>query len=113
ERNYAMVVGGPTLDLRGLGESGGGGQVNLWLGAGGAEVLLPTDAPVRVQVSGVGYGVDLHPDDDADDSLGGVLGTTTVENRAARSADAADITTTHVWVVGGGVDVPRGLAVDQ
>ncbi|WP_142347865.1 hypothetical protein, partial [Bacillus toyonensis] len=67
--------------------------MNLWLGAGGAEVLLPTDAPVRVQVSGVGYGVDLHPDDDADDSLGGVLGTTTVENRAARSADAADITT--------------------
>jgi phage shock protein PspC (stress-responsive transcriptional regulator) len=113
ERNYAMVVGGPTLDLRGLGESDGGGQVNLWLGAGGAEVLLPTDAPVRVQVSGVGYGVDLHPDDDADDSLGGVLGTTTVENRAARSADAADITTVHVWVVGGGVDVPRGLAVDQ
>jgi len=113
ERNYAMVVGGPTLDLRGLGESDGGGRVNLWLGAGGAEVLLPTDAPVRVQVSGVGYGVDLHPDDDADDSLGGVLGTTTVENRAARSADAADITTVHVWVVGGGVDVPRGLAVDQ
>lgn len=113
ERNYAMVVGGPTLDLRGLGESDGGGKVNLWLGAGGAEVLLPTDAPVRVQVSGIGYGVDLHPEDDADDSLGGVLGTTTVENRAARSADAADITTVHVWVVGGGVDVPRGLAVDQ
>ncbi|OII22254.1 PspC domain-containing protein [Curtobacterium sp. MCBA15_013] len=113
ERNYAMVVGGPTLDLRGLDETDGGGTVNLWLGAGGAEVQLPTDAPVRVRVSGVGYGVELRPDDDADDSLGGALGTTTVENRAARSADAAETTTVHVWVIGGGVDVPRAVTVDQ
>ncbi|WIB78486.1 PspC domain-containing protein [Curtobacterium sp. MCPF17_002] len=116
ERNYAMVVGGPTLDLRGLGESDGGGRVNLWLGAGGATVLLPTDAPVRVQVSGVGYGVDTDAGDSGDsgdDAQGGVLGTTTVENRAARTATAADTTTVHVWVLGGGVDVPRGLTVNE
>ena len=113
ERNYAMVVGGPTLDLRALEESDGGGRVNLWLGAGGATVLLPTDAPVRVQVSGIGYGVDTEPDRSGDDSVGGVLGTTTVENRAARDAAASDTTTVHVWVVGGGVEVPRAVPVDQ
>ena len=113
ERDYAMVVGGPTLDLRSLDEADGGGRVDLWLGAGGATVQLPTDAPVRVEVSGVGYGVDLDPGDDSDDGLGGFLGTTTVENRAARSASAADTTTVHVWVLGGGVDVPRAVPVDQ
>ncbi|WP_166645547.1 PspC domain-containing protein [Curtobacterium flaccumfaciens] len=113
ERNYAMVVGGPTLDLRALDESDGGGRVNLWLGAGGATVLLPTDAPVRVQVSGIGYGVETEPDRSGEDSLGGVLGTTTVENRAARTAAADDTTTVHVWVLGGGVDVPRSVPVDQ
>ena len=113
ERNYAMVVGGPTLDLRALEESDGGGRVNLWLGAGGATVLLPTDAPVRVQVSGIGYGVETEPDRSGEDSLGGVLGTTTVENRAARTAATDDTTTVHVWVLGGGVDVPRSVPVDQ
>ncbi|ROS74857.1 phage shock protein C (PspC) family protein [Curtobacterium sp. PhB130] len=117
ERNYAMLVGGPTLDLRGLDEADGGGRVTLWLGAGGAEVLLPADAPVRVHVSGVGYGVDTDTDTDTDgdgdDDLGGVLGTTTVENRAARTAAAADVTTVQVWIVGGGVDVPRAVRVDQ
>ncbi|WP_186377052.1 PspC domain-containing protein [Curtobacterium pusillum] len=113
ERNYAMVVGGPTLDLRGLDEADGGGRVNLWLGAGGAEVRLPTDAPVRVEVSGVGYGVDVTPGDDDDDGQGGVLGTTLVENRAARTASAAETTTVHVWVLGGGVTVPRAVFVNE
>jgi phage shock protein PspC (stress-responsive transcriptional regulator) len=121
ERNYAMVVGGPTLDLRALDEADGGGRVNLWLGAGGATVLLPTDAPVRVEVSGVGYGVDTSAGasgdsgsgESGDDGRGGVLGTTTVENRAARTASAADVTTVTVRVIGGGVDVPRAVSVHE
>jgi phage shock protein PspC (stress-responsive transcriptional regulator) len=119
ERNYAMVVGGPTLDLRALDEADGGGRVNLWLGAGGATVLLPTDAPVRVEVSGVGYGVDTSaagagdPEGAGDDGLGGVLGTTTVENRAARTASAEDTTIVHVRVIGGGVDVPRAVSAHE
>lgn len=114
ERNYAMLVGGPTLDLRGLDETDAGGDVNLWLGAGGAEVLLPSDVPVRVEVSGVGYGVDT--DGDAgDDGSGGLFSTTTVENRAARSAgaDADRTTTVHLWILGGAADVPRALTVDE
>ncbi|MBF4604790.1 PspC domain-containing protein [Curtobacterium sp. VKM Ac-2884] len=114
ERNYAMLVGGPTLDLRGLDETDAGGDVNLWLGAGGAEVLLPTDVPVRVEVSGVGYGVDTDGDD-GDDGSGGLFSTTTVENRAARSAgaDAGGTTTVHVWILGGAADVPRALTVNE
>lgn len=119
ERNYAMLVGGPTLDLRGLDESESGGDVNLWLGAGGAEVLLPTDVPVRVEVSGVGYGVDTDAsgspgdsDDDGDGS-GGVFGTTTLENRAARSADASETTTVHLWILGGAAEVPGALTVSE
>lgn len=109
ERNYAMVVGGPTLDLRRLEAADGGGSVGLWLGAGGATVLLPTDAPVRVQVSGVGYGVDTGRGDD--DGSGGVLGTTVLENRAARTAPAREVTEVHVWVVGGAADVPQALTI--
>jgi phage shock protein PspC (stress-responsive transcriptional regulator) len=106
-RNYAMGVGGPTLDLRDLTTGHGGGDVGLWLGAGGATVLLPDDAPVRVQVSGVGYGVSTGPG--TEDGDGGVLSTTTVENTAARTAPSREITDVHVWVVGGGVDVPHAV----
>ncbi|PZF30577.1 hypothetical protein DEJ35_09065 [Curtobacterium sp. MCPF17_051] len=111
ERDFAMLAGGPTLDLRGLEPSAVGGDVHLWLGAGGAEVLLPTDLPVRVEVSGVGYGIDTGGGDD--DGAGGVLRTTTLENRAARTADADETTTVHLWVLGGGVEVPRAFTVGE
>jgi phage shock protein PspC (stress-responsive transcriptional regulator) len=111
ERDFAMLAGGPTLDLRELEPSAVGGDVSLWLGAGGAEVLLPTDLPVRVEVSGVGYGVDTGVGDD--DGTGGVLRTTTLENRAARTADADETTTVHLWILGGGVDVPRAITVGE
>jgi phage shock protein PspC (stress-responsive transcriptional regulator) len=110
ERDYAMVVGGPTLDLRQLDAADGGGSVGLWLGAGGATVLLPTDAPVRVQVSGVGYGVATGHGDD--DGTGGVLGTTVLENRAARAPGARDTTEVHVWMLGGGADLPNAVTVE-
>ena len=112
DRNFAMLAGGPTLDLRGLEPSASGGDVTLWLGAGGADVLLPTDLPVRVEVSGVGYGVDTGGGDDGADT-GGVLRTTTLENRAARTADADETTTVHLWILGGGVDVPRAITVGE
>ncbi|MBT1546671.1 PspC domain-containing protein [Curtobacterium aurantiacum] len=112
ERNFAMLAGGPTLDLRGLEPTAAGGDVNLWLGAGGAEVLLPTDLPVRVEVSGVGYGVDTGGAEDGE-GTGGVLRTTTLENRAARTADADETTTVHLWILGGGVEVPRAITVGE
>ncbi|WP_175475009.1 PspC domain-containing protein [Curtobacterium sp. MCBA15_005] len=111
ERDFAMLAGGPTLDLRELEPSAVGGDVSLWLGAGGAEVLLPTDLPVRVEVSGVGYGIDTGGGDD--DGTGGVLRTTTLENRAARTADADETTTVHLWILGGGVEVPRAMTVGE
>jgi phage shock protein PspC (stress-responsive transcriptional regulator) len=102
--DYATGVGSTTIDLRDLRSGEAGGHVNLWVGAGSTIVRMPSSLPVRVEVSGVGYGIGAS---NADDSTGGVLSTTTLENDAARSGSGGRTTDVHVWVIGGSVDVPN------
>ncbi|WP_193636231.1 PspC domain-containing protein [Brachybacterium subflavum] len=101
---FAMIAGSPGLDLRDLSPADRGGDVEMWLGAGTTQVLLPDDAPVRVEVDGLVAGVRT-PDTRDSQPDGTLLASTELENPAARTADDEDITTVHVRVLFGTADI--------
>ncbi|MCG7307898.1 PspC domain-containing protein, partial [Brachybacterium sp. ACRRE] len=101
---FAMIAGSPGLDLRDLSPADRGGDVEMWLGAGTTQVLLPEDAPVRVEVDGLVAGVRT-PDARDSQPDGTLLASTELENPAARTADEQDITTVHVRVLFGTADI--------
>lgn len=101
---FAMIAGSPGLDLRDLSPTDRGGDVEMWLGAGTTQVLLPEDAPVRVEVDGLVAGVRT-PDTRDSQPDGTLLASTELENPAARTADEQDITTVHVRVLFGTADI--------
>lgn len=101
---FAMIAGSPALDLRDLSTADHGGDVEMWLGAGTAQVIVPEDAPVRVEVDGLVAGVHTPDTRDAQPD-GTLLASTELENPAARGADEDDITTVHVRVLFGTADI--------
>jgi phage shock protein PspC (stress-responsive transcriptional regulator) len=101
---FAMIAGSPALDLRDLSTADHGGDVEMWLGAGTAQVIVPEDAPVRVEVDGLVAGVHTPDTHDAQPD-GTLLASTELENPAARGADEDDITTVHVRVLFGTADI--------
>ena len=68
---YAVLAGRPTLDLSGLeaAADSDGHTVDVWLGFGATELLLPTDQPVVVQAHALIGGVDYAGTADDDGGL--------------------------------------------
>ncbi|MFC0673365.1 PspC domain-containing protein [Brachybacterium hainanense] len=100
---FAMIAGSPTLDLTGITDRSPE-QVEMWLGAGSAHVLLPADEPVRVEVDGLVTGIEAPEGQDSRGS-GTLLASSTIESPAARSAAEEDITTVHVRMLLGSADI--------
>lgn len=105
EASYVMFAGSPTLDLRELPASDG--DVDMWLAFGTTDILLPDDTPVRVEVSGLINTLDVSGRSGDDDDHNGILNRTIIENDAAKTATADEITTVHAWVFIGSTDIER------
>jgi phage shock protein PspC (stress-responsive transcriptional regulator) len=63
---YAVIAGQPTIDLTSLGEGDGFRTIDVWLGFGQTELILPTDRSVRVETNAVIGGVDYGDGSTAD-----------------------------------------------
>jgi phage shock protein PspC (stress-responsive transcriptional regulator) len=81
-----------------------GGEIDLWLGAGSARVILPDDVPIQVEVSGMVTGVDSS-DTDLVRPGNTLLTSSTGQTSAARDASPEDITTVRIHILFGNADV--------
>lgn len=101
---YSMAAGSPTLDLSGLDARGAdlGGTVELWLGAGTVELVLPEDAPVVLEVAGGIAGLS-YTDADGEARERGAP----VYREVLRFGDTSggDTTTVRIWLGAGSVDI--------
>jgi len=104
EQGYAIIAGGPTLDLTDLDGAPAGdedGVIDVWMGAGNLTVVLPDDLPAVVEVNafvgGIGYEQSGREID-----RGGMFYQD--EARFGRTA-SPDLTTVRVWTFTGHVDV--------
>ncbi len=100
---FSMAAGSPTLDLSALDDRGAevGGVVELWLGAGTVQVVLPEDAPVLLEVAGGVAGVS-YVDDGGLHERGSPLYREVL--RFGNTSDD-DTTTVRIWIGAGSVDV--------
>jgi phage shock protein PspC (stress-responsive transcriptional regulator) len=56
---YAVIAGNPTVDLSELDTAGGQSRtIDVWLGFGQTELILPADRPVRIETNTIIGGVD-------------------------------------------------------
>jgi phage shock protein PspC (stress-responsive transcriptional regulator) len=65
---YAVIAGQPTIDLTSLGDGSGSSlrTIDVWLGFGQTELILPTDRTVQVETNAVIGGVDYGDNSTAD-----------------------------------------------
>ncbi|MBG6238667.1 phage shock protein PspC (stress-responsive transcriptional regulator) [Mycetocola sp. CAN_C7] len=101
---FAMVAGSPTLDLTGLDARSAevGGVVDLWLGAGTLDVVVPADVPVVIEVNGLVTGLNYVNEDGSRNDRGGVFYRDEVRFGDTGSPDT---TTVRIWVITGGVNL--------
>lgn len=104
-QNYVVGFGRATLDLRELDTSAEGGDVDLWLGFGTTDVVIPDDVPIEIRFSGAAATLNSHGVDDANGTPSGLFPSAVVQSDAAENAAASDITTVHVRVMFGTADV--------
>lgn len=104
-QSYVAGLGTATIDLRDLDQASEGGDVDLWLGLGSAEVIIPNDVPMEVHFNGAAATVNTSGDADVDGTPRGLFPSAVVQNDAAETADESDITTVHVRVLFGTADV--------
>ncbi|WP_169923399.1 PspC domain-containing protein [Paramicrobacterium agarici] len=104
-QSYIASFGTVTLDLRELEPGAEGGDVDLWLGFGTAEVVVPDDLPVKVRFNGAAATIDTQGDAEVDGTARGLFPSAVVQNDAAESATESEITTVHVRAMFGTADV--------
>lgn len=102
DQGFAMIAGAPQLDLRGLDAAGAkhDGTIDVWVGAGKLDVILPDDVPVIVKVSTLAGSMRIENDDEDSDAndRGGVFYRD--EARFGRTA-SPDTVTVQVWMLAG------------
>lgn len=101
---FSMAAGSPTLDLSGLDDRGAdtGGLVELWLGAGTVELVLPEDVPVILDVAGGVAGISYVGADGESRERGAPI-----YREVVRFGDTTDddTTTVRIWLGAGSVDI--------
>ncbi|WP_437582982.1 PspC domain-containing protein [Paramicrobacterium sp. CJ85] len=102
--SYVAGLGAATLDLRDVDDSSSG-NIDLWLGLGSTEVILPDDVPVVVYFNGAGATVEPSGDVTVNGTPRGLFSSAVVQNKAAETAAESDIITVHVRVLFGSADV--------
>ncbi|WP_166979989.1 PspC domain-containing protein [Paramicrobacterium fandaimingii] len=104
-QSYVVGLGRATLDLRELDTADDGGDINLWLGFGTADVIIPDDIPVEVRFAGAAATLDSNGIADMDGTPQGLFPSATMQTDAAENADASDITIVYVRAMFGTADV--------
>jgi phage shock protein PspC (stress-responsive transcriptional regulator) len=101
---FSMAAGSPTLDLSGLDDRGAdsGGLVELWLGAGTVDLVLPEDVPVILEVAGGVAGISYTGADGDQRERGAPI-----YREVVRFGDTSDddTTTVRIWLGAGSVDI--------
>jgi phage shock protein PspC (stress-responsive transcriptional regulator) len=101
---FSMGAGSPTLDLSALDDRGAdvGGLVELWLGAGTIDLILPEDVPVILEVAGGVAGLS-YTDADGESRERGAP----IYREVVRFGDTSDddTTTVRIWIGAGSVDI--------
>jgi phage shock protein PspC (stress-responsive transcriptional regulator) len=102
---FSMAAGSPTLDLSALDDRGAdaGGVVELWLGAGTVDLVLPEDVPIVLEVAGGVAGLS-YTDAQGETRERGAP----VYREVVRFGDTSedDTTTVRIWLGAGSVDIP-------
>ena len=102
---FAMIAGAPTIDLTDLDDapSGTSRTIEIWVGAGQTELILPTDRTVRVEANALAGGIDYTGPDQGDElDRGGVF---FHDSRVVTGAAGAGVTTVRVWTAFGQVTI--------
>jgi phage shock protein PspC (stress-responsive transcriptional regulator) len=101
---FSMAAGSPTLDLSPLDARGAdvGGLVELWLGAGTVNLVLPEDVPVILEVAGGVAGLSYTGADGDHRDRGAPI-----YREVVRFGDTTetDTTTVRIWLGAGSVDI--------
>ncbi|WP_411721372.1 PspC domain-containing protein [Mycetocola sp.] len=101
---FSMAAGSPTLDLSALDDRGAdvGGLVELWLGAGTVDLVLPEDVPVILDVAGGVAGISYTGADGDQRERGAPI-----YREVVRFGDTSDedTTTVRIWLGAGSVDI--------
>ncbi|MFZ4896173.1 PspC domain-containing protein [Plantibacter sp. Mn2098] len=98
-QGFAMIAGAPTVDLSDLDAPGArlGGTIDVWLGAGKLDLVLPDDVPVIVKLQTLAGTMDIE-DRAGETERGGVFYRN--EARFGRTA-SPDTVTVQVWMLAG------------
>lgn len=108
---YAIIAGTPTVDLTALTSStastssGDAPTIDVWVGFGATELLLPANRPVNVEVNTLAGGVEYEASSNSrssDVERGGVF---FHDVRTVNGVDSATTPTIRVWTLAGQVTV--------
>jgi phage shock protein PspC (stress-responsive transcriptional regulator) len=104
---YAMIAGNPTVDLSDLSSSarGGGRTIDVWLGFGATDVILPAHGSVRVETNSIVGGVDYGDNNSSDH--GGVFfhDSRSLNGAGSNSTSDRPVAQIRIWSLVGQVDV--------
>jgi phage shock protein PspC (stress-responsive transcriptional regulator) len=100
--SFAMIAGNPTVDLNDLPAAGRSGArtIDVWLGFGETEVILPADRAVTVETNSIIGGVDYA--DNASSDRGGIL---FHDRRSLNGNPDRPAAAIRIWSLVGQVDV--------
>ncbi|MGO4689869.1 PspC domain-containing protein [Glaciibacter sp. 2TAF33] len=100
--SFAMIAGNPTVDLSDLSTAGRSDTrtIDVWLGFGATDVILPADRSVRVETNSIVGGVDYG--DDHSNDQGGVL---FHDARSLNGNPDRPVASIRIWSLVGQVDV--------
>jgi hypothetical protein len=100
--SFGMIAGNPTVDLSDLSTAGRGNPrtIDVWLGFGATDVILPADRSVRVETNSIIGGVDYG--DNRSNDRGGILFHDSRSLNGNPDRPAASI---RIWSLVGQVDV--------
>ncbi|MFT2817265.1 PspC domain-containing protein [Leifsonia sp. A12D58] len=104
---YAIIAGAPTVDLSRLDDArlNDGRTIDVWLGFGETELILPTDRTVTVQSNLLAGAIDDESDQGttrASNERGGVF---FHDSRTFNSGEAGAVTEIRVWSFAGQVSI--------
>jgi len=96
----AMIAGKTTVDLSELSRVDAGGTVDVWLGFGSVDLVLPDDLPMRVETNALIGNADF-PRDTSPRKVSGMF----LHNDRTLGSGSAPVTTVRVWNLIGNIDV--------
>lgn len=105
----AMIAGAPVIDLTAIDSTASSAHrtIDVWLGFGDTELILPENRTVAVQVANLAGGIDYDTVGDPSPDRGGVL---FHDSRVVTEGAGTGVTTVRVWTGFGQVTINQPAA---